>query len=155
MRRDRLDWGLASFDRPKDEPAARLARPIEPGRKGRPTGGAEQMQVEIMETRRPGIITAICIIGFIGVAAAIPLIFSDASRQIGVWYPPYLAFGAVVGLVCMTGLWMMKKWSVIGYTALFGVNQAVLLSQGFWNGLALILPGIVIAIGLSKYRLMK
>jgi hypothetical protein len=110
---------------------------------------------EIMPNKRPGIITAICVIGFAGALIAIPLIFSDLSKQIGPWYPPYLAFGAVVGLVCMTGLWMMKKWSIIIYTIVFGINQAVLLAFSVWNIFALIIPGIVIAIGFSKYKLME
>jgi uncharacterized membrane protein len=50
---------------------------------------------------------------------------------------------------------MMKKWGIITYIAFCGVNQVVLLASGFWNIFALILPGIVIAIGLSKYKLME
>jgi len=108
-----------------------------------------------MTNKRPGIITAICVIGFIGALATVPLIFSDMSKQIGTWYPPCLAFSAVVGFVCMIGLWMMKKWSIIAYTAFFGINQVVLLAFGVWNIFALIIPGIVIAIGFSKYKLME
>ena len=108
-----------------------------------------------MTNNRPGIITAICIIGFIGALVTVPFIFSDTSEQIGPWYPPYLAFGAIVGLVCMIGLWMMKKWSIIAYTTLFCINQVVLLAMGVWNIFALIIPGIVIAIGFSKYNLME
>jgi hypothetical protein len=111
--------------------------------------------MKIMTNKRPGIITAICVIGFIGVVATIPLVFSDISKQIGAWYPPCLAFSAIVGLVCMIGLWQMKKWSIITYTAFFGINQVVLLASGLWNIFALILPGIVIAIGFSKYELME
>jgi hypothetical protein len=66
-------------------------------------------EVEIMTPKRPGIITAICVIGFIGALAAVPFIFSDLAKQIGAWYPPYLAFSAIVGLGCMIGLWMMKN----------------------------------------------
>ncbi len=107
-----------------------------------------------MASKRPGIITAICIIGFFGTLVAISMIFSDTSKQIGAWYPPYLAFSAVVGLVCMIGLWMMKKWSIVTYTAFVGINQVVLIAMGAWNIFALIIPGIVIAIGFSKYKLM-
>jgi hypothetical protein len=110
---------------------------------------------EIMPNKRPGIITAICVIGFAGALIAIPFIFSDLSKQIGAWYPPYLAFGVVVGLVCMIGLWMMKKWSIIIYTIVFSINQVVLLAFGVWHIFALIIPGIVIAIGFSKYKLME
>lgn len=108
-----------------------------------------------MTNKRPGIITAICVIGFIGALVTIPLIFSDISKNIGAWYPPYLAFSAVVGLFCMIGLWMMKKWSIIAYTGFVGVNQVVLIAMGVWNIFALIIPGIVIAIGFSKYKLME
>lgn len=107
-----------------------------------------------MTNNRPKIITVICIIGFIGSAAAIPIAFSDMSRQIGNWYPPYLILSIVVGLICMIGLWTMKKWSVIVYTAFAFINQVVLLTLGVWNILALIIPGIVIVIGFSKYKLM-
>jgi hypothetical protein len=111
--------------------------------------------LEIMTNKRPVMITAICVIGFIGALATIPFVFSDLSKQIGAWYPPYLAFSAVVGFVCMIGLWMMKKWGFIVYTAFCGVNQVVLLAFGIWNIFALIIPGIVIAIAFSKYNLME
>jgi uncharacterized membrane protein (DUF2068 family) len=107
-----------------------------------------------MEKKRPILITVICILGFIGAAVAIPMIFSDISRSIGAWYPPYLAFGAVIGLICMIGLWMMKKWSIIVYTAFFVVNQVVFLAMGVWTILALLIPVIVIAIGFSQFSKM-
>lgn len=68
-------------------------------------------------SERPIAITIICVLGFIGAALTIPLIFSSAAGAIGAWYPPYLALSAVVGLVCMIGLWKMMKWSVFVYTA--------------------------------------
>ena len=55
----------------------------------------------------------------------------------------------------MIGLWMMKKWSIVTYTIFFAINQVVLLVAGVWNIFALIIPGIVIAIGFSKYKLMQ
>lgn len=115
----------------------------------------ENDRSDVMTNKRPKIITVICIVGFVGVFATIPFIFSDMSKQIGTWYQPYLALSAVIGLVCMTGLWMMKKWSIIAYTTFFGINQVALLALGFWNIFALVIPGIVIAIGFSKYELME
>ncbi|MFY9985147.1 MAG: hypothetical protein WAK31_10325 [Chthoniobacterales bacterium] len=38
---------------------------------------------------RPVIITIICILAFIGVLFAIPLVFSSYASQIGSWYPPF------------------------------------------------------------------
>lgn len=113
------------------------------------------MEDKKMTKKRPGLITAICIIGFIGTLFSIPLIFSDIAKTIGSWYPPYLAFSTIVGLVCMIGLWMMKKWGIITYTAFVGINQVVLMVMGVWNVFALIIPGIVVAIGFSKFKEME
>lgn len=106
------------------------------------------------EKKRPVIITVICIVGFIGAAFAIPLVFSPVASSIGAWYPPYLAFTSIVGLTCLIGLWKMKKWGIIGYSALTAVNQLVLLAMGVWSILALLIPGIVIAISFSHFSKM-
>lgn len=107
-----------------------------------------------MEKKRPAVITVICILGFIGVALTIPLVFSSAARAVGEWYPPYLALSAVIGLACMIGLWMMKKWGVVLYTALVAVNQVVLMTKGVWNLFALLIPVIVIVLGFAQFSKM-
>lgn len=106
-------------------------------------------------TPRPVAITIICILGFIGAALTLPLIFSDMARGIGAWYPPYLGFSAVAGLICMVGMWKMKKWSVFAYTALVIVNQVVLFTMGVWNPFALLIPAIVIAIAFANLSKMS
>lgn len=108
-----------------------------------------------MTNKRPGIITAICILGFVGAVITIPLIFSSTAKSIGEWYPPYLGLSFIVGGVCMIGLWKMKKWSVITYTVFAAINQIVLLVMGAWNVLALIIPAIFIAIIFSKFKEME
>ena len=93
---------------------------------------------------RPTSLTIICIVGFIGALVAFPMIFSPMARLIGPWYPPYLAFGAAVGLVCMVGLWNMKRWAAYGYTGLVALNQVVLLAMGVWNAMALLVPAVIV-----------
>jgi len=81
--------------------------------------------------KRPGIITFICIMGFIGAAATIPEIFSDTMKVIGSlfpWYPLYLVFVILAQLVCMAGLWVMKKWSLIIFTILVVLEILVVLN---------------------------
>ncbi len=104
---------------------------------------------------RPVIITVICIIGFIGLLFVVPIIFSEIAKSVGAWYPPYLVFSTIIGLVCMIGLWMMKKWSIIAYTLFVVINQVVMITFGVWNIFALIIPGIVIVIGFLNYKKMK
>ena len=106
-------------------------------------------------TARPIAITIICVLGFIGAALSIPLVFSDLARAVGSWYPPFLAFSALVGLVCMIGLWKMKKWAVFAYTAFVVLNQVILIAMGLWTVFALIIPGIVIAIGFANLSKMS
>jgi hypothetical protein len=104
---------------------------------------------------RPTAISVICILGFIGAALTIPLIFSDAGKLVASWYPAYLASSAVVGLICMIGLWKMLKWSVFLYAILVVINQVVLMKLGVWNMFALIIPAIVVAIAFMYIGKMK
>jgi hypothetical protein len=108
------------------------------------------MNEKTEETKRPTSITVICIIGFIGALLTVPLIFSPLAQQVGAWYPPYLGFSAVIGLACMIGLWMMKKWSAYAYTGLVALNQVVMLAMGVWNILALLIPAVVIFFALKN-----
>ena len=107
------------------------------------------------KAKRPIAITIICVLGFIGAALAVPLIFSATARSIGAWYPPYLALCSVIGLACMVGLWLMKKWAVFLYTGMTAVNQVVLLAMGVWNPLALALPLIVAVVAFMNLSKMS
>ena len=112
------------------------------------------MNETIEKARRPTSITVICAIGFIGAIITVPLIFSPIAQQIGAWYPPYLGFSAVVGLICMVGLWMMKKWAAYTYTGFVAVNQIVLLAMGVWSIMALVIPAVVIFFALKNVSKM-
>jgi hypothetical protein len=113
------------------------------------------IETTTVNTSRPTAITVICVIGFIGGLFTIPLIFTDIARHIGAWYPPYLGFSAVVGFVCMIGLWKMRRWAVFAYTGFCALNQIVMIAMGVWSIFALLIPGIVIAIAFSNLSKMK
>ena len=104
---------------------------------------------------RPTAITVICILGFIGAALSIPMIFSDFAGLIGSWYPPYLGLSCILGFVCMVGLWQMKKWAAYTYTGFVVLNQIVLLATGIWNIGALLIPAIVVGIALANVKKMN
>lgn len=114
----------------------------------------DQTGVSSTNTKRPTAITVICVIGFIGAAFGIPMIFSDVASQIGSWYAPYLGLTLVLGLVCMIGLWKMKKWAAYTYIGLVALNQVVFLVMEVWSIQSLIIPGIVIGITLSHVNKM-
>ena len=115
---------------------------------------ANQVNEKQEEKKRPTAITVICVLAFIGAAFTIPLIFSDIAGQIGSWYPPYLGLSAITGLVCMIGLWQMKKWAAYTYTGFVVLNQIVLLTMGVWNVMAFLIPAIVVGIALTHIKKM-
>ena len=104
---------------------------------------------------RPWAITVICVLSLIGAPAAIWILSSGIAEQIGPWYPPYLAGASIVGAICLLGFWKMRRWGVVLYTVLALINQVVLLVAGRWNALAIILPGIVVAIGFGYFSRMR
>jgi hypothetical protein len=104
---------------------------------------------------RPVAITVVCLLGFVGAAGAIWILASGIARQVGAWYPPFLAFSSIGGAVSFVGLWMMRRWGVILYSGLTLLSQVVLLLAGRWNLLAVALPGIVIAIGFGYFSRMR
>lgn len=107
------------------------------------------------KAKRPIAITIICVLGFIGAAVSVPLIFSATARSIGAWYPPYLAVCSIAGLACMVGLWLMKKWSVFAYAGLLAINQVVLMAMGVWNIFALVIPLIVVVVAFMNLSKMS
>jgi hypothetical protein len=107
-----------------------------------------------VKANRPISITIISVIGVIGALISIPLIFTPMAQQIGSWYSPYFGFSIVVGLTCMVGLWMMKKWAAYTYTGFVILNQFILLAAGLWNILALLIPAVVIFFALKNLSKM-
>ena len=104
---------------------------------------------------RPIIITVICILGFLGAAITIPLIFSELAKSVATWYPFYLAFAATIGVICMLGLWKMKKWGFYLYVALAIFNQIVMLIKGIWSPYGLMLPVLLILIVANSRKQLK
>jgi hypothetical protein len=102
------------------------------------------MEEASKEPKRPTSIFVICVLFLISAFFTIPLIFLPISLQIGAWYPPFLAFSSVVGLICMVGFWNMKKWAVYTYIGFTAFNQVVMIAMGVWNVFALIGPAILI-----------
>ena len=105
-------------------------------------------------TQRPNIITIMCALYIFGLFFTIFAPFSEAAWSIGLWYPPYLAFSAVISLICVYGFWEMKKWSIMLYLIFIAVNQIVMQSMGLWIPATLIIPGVVVFIVLSQYGKM-
>ena len=107
--------------------------------------------------QRPVAITVVCILGFIGAGVAVlalPFLYSQLSRMIGGWYPPFLILSAAIGLISLIGMWKMKRMGVFLYTGMAAFNQVLMLVMGVWSPLGLIMPAIVVAIGFTHISKM-
>ena len=109
---------------------------------------------ESEDTQRPNIITIMCALYIFGLLCTIIAPFSEAAWAIGFWYPPYLAFSAVISLICIYGFWEMKKWSLMLYLTFVIVNQIVMHAMGLWTPASIIIHSVVVLIVLSKYGKM-
>lgn len=104
--------------------------------------------------KRPLLVAVICVVMFLGAVFAVPLVFSEAARKIGRWYPLFLAAGGAAGLLSAVGLWKMKKWGFFLYCGLTVVNQVVLVATDKWIAAALVIPVVVIALVLTQLSKM-
>lgn len=109
---------------------------------------------ESKNIQRPTIITIMCALYIFGLLCTIIAPLSEAAWAIGFWYPPYLAFSAVISLICIYGFWEMKKWSIMLYLSFVAVNQVVMYTMDLWTSSTIIIPGVVVLIVLSQYSKM-
>jgi len=93
---------------------------------------------------KPAVIIAICVIGLINAIQMINLVFSPMSKQVGALYPSYFAFSVLLSLICIAGLWLLKRWAAWVYSVLLIVNQIVLMLMGYWEITAAVIPFAII-----------
>jgi hypothetical protein len=102
------------------------------------------MTVSRWNPEKPLIISAICMIGIINAIQMLSLIFSPMAKQAGAVYPLYFSGSVLFSLLCIAGLWLLKRWAALVYTALLICNQVVLLVMGYWELTAAIIPVAII-----------
>jgi hypothetical protein len=93
---------------------------------------------------KPLVISAICIIGIINAIQMLNLILSPMAKQAGAIYPLYFSMSVVISLICIGGLWILKRWAALLYTVVLICNQVVLLVMGYWELAAAIIPMVII-----------
>ncbi|MEQ1782278.1 MAG: hypothetical protein ABMA14_13020 [Hyphomonadaceae bacterium] len=106
-------------------------------------------------SKRPGAITGICMLGFLGVVALGALALMGGLDSAPPWYPPYLALSAVIGLTALVGLWRMRRWGFFLYAGLLVLSQLVLVSAGAWSIQSLVVPLIVTIIASRSLGQMR
>lgn len=108
---------------------------------------SEQPQPTPVASARPGIITFICILGFLAGAVGLFVgLLTDLPDLVGEWYRPFLVLGAVATTAGYVGVWMMKKWGLYLVTIMFAVGIIVSYSMNQWNPVNTIGSAIVLLV---------
>ncbi len=108
-----------------------------------------------MYSPRPPILSVLCVLGFLGCFFKIPFVITLSGQGAEPWYAVYITFSTICTIVCLAGLWLMRKWGVIGYTLLMAINQWLYLSFRKWDANALIFSAAVALVGWIYYRRME
>lgn len=107
------------------------------------------MSIELKSTDRklisaPAIIRIVCTLGILGTLPSFLLWTTELAYMIGQWYLNYLLVSSFFIWLSLAGVWKMKKWGVLAYTAIVIVTETVLWKYNtLWSYISLIIPLIV------------
>lgn len=104
---------------------------------------------------KPLAITAICIIGLINAIQMLNVLLSPMVKQLGVAYAVYFGAAALISLVCIGGLWFLRRWAAWVYAVVLLVNQLVLVTMGLWEPTALVVPLVIIGVILRHFKQLR
>jgi hypothetical protein len=113
-----------------------------------------------METKRPPIITLICVLAMLGavftlIGLSVPGIRQPLAQQFGIWFVPLVIVQLSGGIASIVGLWMMRKWGLYLYVALtaLGIVIDVVAGEGDRAG-GYFIPIFVIIMGFRYSKRM-
>lgn len=107
-----------------------------------------------MNSTRPPLLSVLCVLAFIGCFFNMFIVISPPAQRVSSWYPAYLSLSTVFEIICLGGLWLMRRSAVIGMSFYTVLNQLVYYILGFWTPIALVLPGAITLLGWVYYRKM-
>ena len=117
---------------------------------------SQPAETPIVESRRPLILTFVCILGIIGAIANLWRVFFGPPSPLGPWFLPFLTVSTITTIVAMVGVWLMRRWAVYTYIGLCIVGQVawqVIVGILIWK--AVLLRCVVIALFLAYFKRMR
>jgi hypothetical protein len=104
--------------------------------------------------KRPKIITAVCVLGFIWIVFSFPAVFSPSVKKLGDWYPALFGLIVAFSFIAFIGVWYMKRWGVSMFIITFFIKQILLILINDISYLGLIMSSLFIVIMLFFYKKM-
>ena len=87
-----------------------------------------------MIKKRPGILTLICVLGFIWITFTFPGVFSPSVKKMGDFIPAIYGLIIAGTFISFIGVWHMKRWGVESYITLFFIKMLFFLFTDQLNG---------------------
>jgi hypothetical protein len=117
---------------------------------------APPVQQPIERSRRPIILTLICIFATVGAIANLARVAFGPPSKLGEWFLPSLAVSALVVIAAMIGVWQMRRWAVYAYIGICVLGQIELIVMlGHFNVTALLLRCVVVVILIAHFKKMR
>jgi hypothetical protein len=77
--------------------------------------------------KRPGLISAVCILGFIWIVFSFPGVFAPSLKKLGDWYPAIFGVLVAASFISYIGLWHMKRWGIQLFIISFFIKEILLV----------------------------
>jgi hypothetical protein len=124
----------------------------------------EVFMEKTMKSIRPPLLSVLCIAGFLGCFLKMILVISPPVQDVGSWYALYLTFSTVYLVVCLVGLWSMRRWAPWAFFLYEMGDQFVYWKIGVWSRgpsdfghllIPQVLPLAILAVAFLYYRRME
>ena len=83
--------------------------------------------METVVRKRPGLITTVCVLGYIWIIFSFPAVFSPSIKKLGDWYPALFGLLVASTFISYIGVWHMKRWGVQLFIIAFFMKEILLI----------------------------
>jgi hypothetical protein len=98
------------------------------------------------QSKRPGIITFICVLGFLAGLTGILVSLLMSHAGLPEWYRPFSLLSVVVSIAGYIGIWNMKKWGLYLLCIMFTVGVIVAYTTQIYSVPAMTVSAIILLI---------
>ena len=103
----------------------------------------------------PGPIIAISVVWTLATIFELYRFSQSDISQLPPWFPFFFIGMSGATLAAIAAMWQMKKWGVIFFAGLFALNQALLITMGYWGINSILMPMLVIVVGMVHLKQMR
>lgn len=104
---------------------------------------------------RPGPVIAVCLVWTAFTAFRFYNFLNSDTAALPDWFPVYYTLMTSVALLGIAGMWGMRRWGMLVFAAATAFEQVILVNQGHWHIVSLLLPMLVLIVAAAHIREMR